>query len=183
MGSRWAAVVALVGFTGLAVVASSQLGSAESPFGDANAEPAPFNPQMSALMNMLIQPRHAKLGLAGRAENWPLAAYARNRQRPHHYEPGCISVGLRDRALIGVMVYTFARVNAVLQMKVHDYFVQGRRGTAAIISAENNPGLLHVGYNHHALGPFSSGPAGSLCRTPSSCRQAHPPRHRAGLLL
>jgi site-specific recombinase XerD len=37
-------------------------------------------------------------------------------------------VGLRDRALIGVMVYTFARVNAVLQMKVRDYFVQGRRG-------------------------------------------------------
>ena len=36
--------------------------------------------------------------------------------------------GLRDRALIGVMVYTFARVNAVLQMKVRDYFVQGRRG-------------------------------------------------------
>jgi len=37
-------------------------------------------------------------------------------------------VGLRDRALIGVMVYTFARINAVLQMKVRDYFVQGRRG-------------------------------------------------------
>jgi site-specific recombinase XerD len=35
--------------------------------------------------------------------------------------------GLRDRALIGVMVYTFARVNAVLQMIVRDYFVQGRR--------------------------------------------------------
>ena len=27
-------------------------------------------------------------------------------------------VGLRDRALIGAMVYTFARINAVLQMKV-----------------------------------------------------------------
>ncbi|MBK5293491.1 MAG: phage integrase N-terminal SAM-like domain-containing protein [Acidobacteriia bacterium] len=36
-------------------------------------------------------------------------------------------VGFRDRALIGVMVYTFARINAVLQMKVRDYFVQGRR--------------------------------------------------------
>jgi integrase len=36
--------------------------------------------------------------------------------------------GLRDHALIGVMVYTFARVNAVLQMKVRDHFVQGRRG-------------------------------------------------------
>jgi site-specific recombinase XerD len=37
-------------------------------------------------------------------------------------------VGLRDRALIAVMVYSFARINAVLQMKVRDYFVQGRRG-------------------------------------------------------
>jgi integrase/recombinase XerD len=36
--------------------------------------------------------------------------------------------GLRDRALIGVMVYTFARVGAVLQMSVGDYFSQGRRG-------------------------------------------------------
>ncbi len=38
-------------------------------------DPQPFNPQMSALMNMIIQPRHAKLGLAGQAENWALAGY------------------------------------------------------------------------------------------------------------
>jgi len=37
-------------------------------------------------------------------------------------------VGLRDRALIGVMIYSFARIHAVLSMKVRDYFVQGRRG-------------------------------------------------------
>jgi hypothetical protein len=49
---------------------------AQNPMGDADAEPAPFNPQMAALMSMLIQPRHAKLGLAGKAENWPLAGYA-----------------------------------------------------------------------------------------------------------
>jgi integrase/recombinase XerD len=36
--------------------------------------------------------------------------------------------GLRDRALIGVMIYTFARVGAVLGMKVGDCFSQGRRG-------------------------------------------------------
>jgi integrase/recombinase XerD len=36
--------------------------------------------------------------------------------------------GLRDRALIGVMIYTFARVSAVLNMNVGDYFSQGRRG-------------------------------------------------------
>lgn len=35
--------------------------------------------------------------------------------------------GLRDRALIAVMIYTFARVGAVLQMNVGDYFTQGRR--------------------------------------------------------
>jgi len=37
--------------------------------------PSPFNPQLGALMNMVIQPRHTKLGLAGKAENWPLASY------------------------------------------------------------------------------------------------------------
>ena len=36
--------------------------------------------------------------------------------------------GLRDRALIGVMIYTFARIGAVLQMNVRDYYIQGRRG-------------------------------------------------------
>ncbi len=35
--------------------------------------------------------------------------------------------GLRDRALIGVMVYSFARVSAALGMDVEDYFQQGRR--------------------------------------------------------
>ena len=59
-----------------AIVAATSAGSAaQSQYGDPNAAPAPFNPQMSALMNMLIQPRHAKLGLAGKADNWPLAAY------------------------------------------------------------------------------------------------------------
>lgn len=37
-------------------------------------------------------------------------------------------IGLRNRALIGVMVYTFARIDAVLQLNVSDYFSQGRRG-------------------------------------------------------
>jgi integrase len=36
-------------------------------------------------------------------------------------------LGLRDRALVGIMVYSFARIGAVIQMKVADYFLQGRR--------------------------------------------------------
>ena len=37
-------------------------------------------------------------------------------------------IGLRDRALIAVMVYSFARVGATLAMKVEDYYTEGRRG-------------------------------------------------------
>jgi site-specific recombinase XerC len=37
-------------------------------------------------------------------------------------------IGLRDRALIALMGYTFARVGAVVQMKVEDYYIQKRRG-------------------------------------------------------
>jgi site-specific recombinase XerC len=36
-------------------------------------------------------------------------------------------VGLRDRALIGVMIYSFARIGAVVAMKVEDYYPGGKR--------------------------------------------------------
>ena len=35
--------------------------------------------------------------------------------------------GLRDRALLAVMVYSFARVSAVVGMRVEDYYQQGKR--------------------------------------------------------
>src|SRR5579884_645049 len=37
-------------------------------------------------------------------------------------------IDLRDRALIALMGYTFARVGAAVQMKVEDYYIQKRRG-------------------------------------------------------
>ncbi len=36
-------------------------------------------------------------------------------------------IDLRDRALIAVMVYSFARVNATVGLKVEDYFTEGRK--------------------------------------------------------
>jgi len=73
-------LTAMTALTAFALIASPPTTiKAQSPEGEgpraADAEPAPFNPQLSALMSMLIQPRHAKLGLAGKAENWPLAGY------------------------------------------------------------------------------------------------------------
>jgi integrase/recombinase XerC len=56
--------------------------------------------------------------------------------------------GLRDRALIGVMVYTFARVNAVIGMKVKDYFTQGRRGWVRL---HEKGGQEHEVPCHHTL--------------------------------
>jgi len=46
-------------------------------------------------------------------------------QQPDPDRP--ILIGMRDRALIGVMVYSFARVGAALGMKVEDYYTEGRR--------------------------------------------------------
>jgi hypothetical protein len=71
-----AVLVAALASSGTALILAGRgAAQTQSPFGDPDAAPAPFNPQFAALMNMLIQPRHAKLGLAGKAENWALAGY------------------------------------------------------------------------------------------------------------
>jgi len=59
--------------------------------------------------------------------------------------------GLRDRALIGTMIYTFARVGAVLQMNVGDYFTQGRRGWVRL---HEKGGKEHEAPCHHKLEAF-----------------------------
>ena len=56
--------------------------------------------------------------------------------------------GLRDRALIGVIVYTFARVNAAIEMKAKDYFSQGRRGWERL---HERGGKEHEVPCHHSL--------------------------------
>ncbi len=57
-------------------------------------------------------------------------------------------VGRRDRALIGVMVYTFARVSAVVHMHVEDYFQNGKRWW---IRLHEKGGKRHeVPAHHHA---------------------------------
>jgi integrase/recombinase XerD len=57
-------------------------------------------------------------------------------------------LGLRDRALIGLMTYSFARVGAVLKMKVKDYFIQGRRGHVRL---HEKGGKEHEVPCHHNL--------------------------------
>jgi site-specific recombinase XerD len=53
--------------------------------------------------------------------------------------------GLRDRALLAVMVYSFARVSAVVGMNVDDYYQQGKRWWVR---------LHEKGGKHHELPVF-----------------------------
>lgn len=57
-------------------------------------------------------------------------------------------VGLRDRALIGLMVFTFARVGAATGMDVEDWYFQGRRWWVRL---HEKGGKRHEMPAHHNL--------------------------------
>lgn len=57
-------------------------------------------------------------------------------------------VGLRDRALIALMTYSFARVGAAVAMRVEDYFPKGRRSW---IRLHEKGGKEHEMPAHHCL--------------------------------
>jgi site-specific recombinase XerD len=100
-------------------------------------------------------------------------------------------VGLRDRALIALMVYSFARIGAALGMKVEDVFTQGRRHWVRLREKGGKP---HAMPCHHHLETYLAayieganliedpkGPlfrtigrgTGLLTRTPLPQRNAH----------
>jgi integrase len=80
--------------------------------------------------------------------------------------------GLRDRALIALMVFSFARIGAALAMKVADVFVQNRR---LYVRLREKGGKRHEMPCHHNLetylhayldgGGISADPKGPLFRT------------------
>jgi integrase/recombinase XerC len=57
--------------------------------------------------------------------------------------------GLRDRALIGLMVYFFARIGAALGMAVEDVYIQNRR---LWVRLREKGGKRHAMPCHHNLG-------------------------------
>ena len=60
-------------------------------------------------------------------------------------------VGLRDRALIGVMTYAFARIGAVVAMRVDDYYPNGKRWWLRL---HEKGGKRHEMPTHHKLEIF-----------------------------
>jgi len=57
-------------------------------------------------------------------------------------------VGLRDRAFIGLLIYSFARVGAAVSMKVEDFYPAGRRWWVRL---HEKGGKLHELPAHHNL--------------------------------
>jgi site-specific recombinase XerD len=58
------------------------------------------------------------------------------------------AIGLRDRALIGLMIYTFARVGAAIKMRVEDVYIQNRR---TWVRLHEKGGKQHEMPCHHNL--------------------------------
>jgi len=65
--------------------------------------------------------------------------------------PANTLIGLRDRALIGTMIYSFARVGAVLKMRAEDVYVQGRR---TWLRLHEKGGKRHEMPAHHLLDQY-----------------------------
>ena len=57
-------------------------------------------------------------------------------------------VGLRDRALIALLIYSFARISAALHMNVEDYYPQGKRWWVRL---PEKGGKQHEMPTHHLL--------------------------------
>ena len=81
-------------------------------------------------------------------------------------------IGLRDRALIATLVYTFARISAALAMKVEDYYPVGKRWWVR---------LHEKGGKSHAVRPTTPLQATSTptSRPPASPRTARAPLFRS----
>ena len=67
----------------------------------------------------------------------------------HNRQPSLI--GLRDRARIAVMVFSFDRIGAALDMKVEDYYTEGRR---AWFLLHEKGGKRHEVPAHHNAGDY-----------------------------
>jgi site-specific recombinase XerD len=98
---------------------------------------------------MLVNPAASVRGPAHRVTEGktPVLAAEEARELLDSIEVTTIA-GLRDRALIGMMVYSFARIGAVLGMKVEDVYTQNRR---LWVRLREKGGKAHAMPCHHNL--------------------------------
>jgi integrase/recombinase XerD len=64
----------------------------------------------------------------------------------------CTVIGARDRALIALMLFSYARIGAVLRMKVRDYRARGTPRAAFLLHEKN--GKEHIVPAHHVAAEY-----------------------------
>ncbi len=93
----------------------SRDGGAQTPVGQAQEVPA-WRPGVGDLMTMTVQPRHTKLGLAGREKNWPYASYELHELLESFQRVTRVSPMWRDFALTDMMrTFTAEPMNALAE--------------------------------------------------------------------
>lgn len=86
--------------SGAAAGALMILGAVTTAFAQAPATPQPdYHPSLGDLMTMAVQPRHIKLGVAGKARNWDYAAYEASELRNAFLRIGRTIPAYRKQAL------------------------------------------------------------------------------------
>ena len=70
-------------------------------------------------------------------------------------------VGLRDRALLGVLVYSFARVSAAVSLRVADYYTQDPR---SFFRLHEKGGRYNVVPAHHTAQAYVGSSEGLFVR-------------------
>jgi hypothetical protein len=120
----------------------------------ADMAPQPFNPQMSALMNMIIQPRHAKTGSRRPGENWSLAGY--------YFKELKAGFGVVGRAIPrwkGLPIPDLIEASVEPTFAVLDFRHQGRRAAPVRrVLCQAHAGLQQLPRHHR---PFVRGNQGA----------------------
>jgi site-specific recombinase XerC len=98
---------------------------------------------------LAINPAHAVRGPKHSIKRGktPVLSAAQARQLLDSIDTSTV-VGLRDRALIALMTFSFARVGAAVGMRVEDYFADGKRWRLRL---NEKGGKVHEMPAHHNL--------------------------------
>jgi integrase/recombinase XerD len=144
---------------------------------------------MSEVITM--NPAHGVKGPAHVVKRWKTQTLSVEQIRKllHSMDMSTIG-GLRDRALIGVMLYCFARAGAITEMKVQDYYSRNRGWWFRLYGKE---GKFHEVPAHHNAEAYMNAclevarireePEGPLFRSINRCRQLTPtPMNRIDVL-
>ena len=123
------------------------LGGLSAAFAQAPAAPQPdYHPSFGDLMTLAVQPRHIKLGIAGKARNWDYAAYEASELRNAFLRIGRTIPTYRKQALpdmfASAILPSMDKLDAAIKAK------DGRGFDAAYKEVTVSCNNCHMGLEH-----------------------------------